>query len=82
MIGLGFKLNLTRGIKTKVSNIGTAIILLLTGTAPDAVLGTSYTFTPTRVGGKSPYTYAITTGTLPAWATLNTTTGAITGTPS
>src|ERR1039457_7146538 len=36
----------------------------------------------TVTGGTAPYTFAIATGTLPAGLTLNTSTGAITGTPT
>ncbi len=33
-------------------------------------------------GGTAPYTFSLASGTLPAGLTLNTSTGAITGTPS
>ena len=33
-------------------------------------------------GGKSPYTYAVSAGTLPEGLSLNESTGAITGTPT
>lgn len=51
-----------------------------------SVVGTPYTFTPTVVsrngGGTSPYTWSITAGTLPGWASFDSTTGAVTGTPT
>jgi hypothetical protein len=36
----------------------------------------------TATGGKAPYTFAITSGSLPSGLTLNTSSGAITGTPT
>ena len=41
-----------------------------------------YSQTLTVSGGTSPYTFAVTTGSLPTGLTLNTSTGAITGTPT
>jgi hypothetical protein len=40
------------------------------------------TFTPSRVGGWSPYTYAISVGALPTGLSLDTSTGVISGTPT
>lgn len=56
--------------------------LALSGTPGPAYKGASYSFTPTRVGGYSTYTYSIASGTLPAGLSLNASTGAITGTPT
>lgn len=47
----------------------------------DAYIGTAFTGTRSA-GGSSPFTYAITSGTLPTGLTLNTTDGTISGTPS
>lgn len=48
----------------------------------NATIGTSYNDTPvTASGGATPYTYAVASGTLPSGLSLNTSTGAITGTP-
>ncbi|MBF4802196.1 putative Ig domain-containing protein, partial [Aeromonas hydrophila] len=44
--------------------------------------GTAYNQTVTATGGSAPYTYAITAGSLPAGLSLNTSSGAISGTPS
>ncbi|MFN7562541.1 MAG: beta strand repeat-containing protein, partial [Prosthecobacter sp.] len=57
----------------------------ITLTAPPlaaATVGTAYSQSITAAGGRAPYTYAVTTGTLPAGLSLNTSTGAITGTPA
>ncbi len=46
------------------------------------VIGTSYSQTLAATGGITPYSWAITTGSLPAGLTLNAATGVISGTPS
>lgn len=56
--------------------------LALSGTPAAAYKGVAYSYTPTRTGGYSAYTYSIASGTLPAGLSLNTATGAITGTPT
>jgi uncharacterized repeat protein (TIGR01451 family) len=50
--------------------------------AASAVVGTGYSQTFSGSGGASPYTFAVSSGVLPAWATLNPSTGVITGTPN
>ncbi|MVA23104.1 putative Ig domain-containing protein [Agrobacterium vitis] len=52
------------------------------GSLTAATVGTAYSETITASGGTSPYTYAVTSGTLPAGLSLNTTTGEISGTPT
>ncbi len=47
-----------------------------------ATVGTAYSSALVASGGVSPYTYSISTGSLPPGLTLNTSTGAITGTPT
>ncbi|MCU1237169.1 MAG: Ig family protein, partial [Candidatus Solibacter sp.] len=44
--------------------------------------GTAYSATFAITGGKAPYVYTVTTGSLPPGLTLNAGTGAITGTPT
>ncbi len=51
----------------------------LTATA-NGQTGVPFSYTPTV--SNSPTTFSISAGTLPAWATLNTSTGQITGTPN
>jgi hypothetical protein len=48
---------------------------------PPAVIGAAYNQTVTPGGGTPPYTFAVTSGALPAGLTLNTNTGLISGTP-
>ena len=56
--------------------------LALSGTPSPAYKDEAYSFTPTTSGGFSAISYALQSGTLPAGLSLNTSTGAVTGTPS
>ncbi len=51
-------------------------------TLPAGVVGSAYSQTLSGSGGTSPYTFSISAGALPAGLSLNTTSGAITGTPT
>ena len=51
-------------------------------TVPNGQAGAAYSQTVTASGGAAPYTYAVTGGALPPGLALNTTSGAITGTPT
>ena len=53
-----------------------------TASLPNGEVGSAYSQTLAATGGTSPYTWAITVGTLPAGLTLNTSTGVISGTPT
>jgi Putative Ig domain/Concanavalin A-like lectin/glucanases superfamily len=54
-----------------------------TGTEYEHGVGSTYTgFTVTASGGSAPYTYSVASGTLPAGITLNSATGAVSGTPA
>jgi uncharacterized membrane protein len=57
---------------------------VITVTLPStaATVGTAYSQTVTASGGTAAYTFALNTGALPTWATLNTATGLISGTPN
>lgn len=57
-------------------------IVVNPATIPGAAVGVAYTQTFTGSGGTAPYTFTITAGALPAGLSLNTTTGALTGTPT
>lgn len=48
----------------------------------NGVVGTSYSGSASSSGGFSPYTYSLSSGALPTGLSLNTSTGALTGTPS
>lgn len=59
------------------------VALRLAGELPDGEVGAAYTGTLTLTGEHTaPLVYSISTGTLPAGLSLNTSTGAITGTPT
>lgn len=57
-------------------------ISLECGDPPSGSVGVPYTHTLVASGGVSPYTFAITAGTLPVGLTLDTATGEISGTPT
>jgi hypothetical protein len=57
-------------------------ITFTTTTLPDAEEGTSYTQHIYVSGGTSPYSYSLTSGTLPSGLTLNSINGVISGTPA
>lgn len=54
----------------------------LTGDLPDASNGVAYSESLSRAGGHSPYTFDISAGALPTGLSINSGTGAITGTPT
>jgi hypothetical protein len=67
----------TRVYTIKVCPVVTVGAITTTGT-----VGTAYSQTVTASGGATPYTFAVTSGTLPGGLSLNTTTGVISGTPN
>ncbi len=52
------------------------------GPAANGTVGTPYVFRLAATGGSAPYTYTVSTGTLPAGLSLNSSTGVISGTPT
>ena len=63
-------------------NIGVAPLTVSPATLPPATQGTAYSQTIVGSGGVAPYTYALISGALPSGLTLNTSTGALSGTPT
>jgi Bacterial Ig-like domain (group 3)/Putative Ig domain len=59
-----------------------ATIAVNPGTLPSGVAGTSYNQSFTASGGIAPYTFALTSGTLPKGLTFNAATATISGTPT
>ncbi|WP_377162888.1 putative Ig domain-containing protein [Prosthecobacter fluviatilis] len=51
-------------------------------TLPGGTLSSAYSQTISASGGTAPYTYALSSGTLPSGVTLNATTGVLSGTPN
>ena len=58
------------------------MITVSPATLPDGSVTSAYSQTVTASGGSSPYTFAVTAGSLPTGLSLNTSTGDITGTPT
>lgn len=56
-------------------------LTITTSSLPDGTVGSAYAAT-LAASGTGPFTWSVTTGTLPAGLTLNPSTGAITGTPT
>jgi len=67
----------TRKLTVKVGDLA-----VTDATPPTAVAGVLYRFEVTVTGGLAPYTWELTGGALPAGLTLDTSTGAIAGTPA
>jgi hypothetical protein len=57
-------------------------LVITTASLPSGQVGTAYSATLAATGGTTPYSWAVTSGALPAGLTLNASTGAITGTPT
>ena len=60
----------------------TSPIIISTASLSNGEVGVAYSQTLAATGGTPPYTWSITTGILPAGLTLNTSSGAISGTPT
>jgi hypothetical protein len=60
---------------------GSAPVITAT-TFPAGAVGTPYSQAPTVTGGTVPYTFSISSGSLPAGLSINSTTGEIAGTPT
>jgi hypothetical protein len=61
---------------------GSNSMILMTHSLPEVMIGSSYSQTLQIIGGSSPYTWSITSGTLPNGLLLNPSTGVISGTPT
>ncbi|GAB3791141.1 putative Ig domain-containing protein [Dyella agri] len=62
--------------------IASATITLSPSSLPNATQNSAYSQTVTASGGTSPYTYAVTSGSLPTGLQLNANTGVLSGTPT
>jgi hypothetical protein len=59
-----------------------APLVISTSTLPAGTKGTAYSQTLTATGGKIPYAWSISSGSLPSGLTLNSSTGVISGKPT
>ncbi len=70
------------GTRAYTLNIGTNSLTVNPVTLPNGTQSVAYNQTVSASGGTGPYTFALTSGALPAGLSLDTNSGAITGTPS
>src|SRR5450755_2233316 len=73
---------LATATKAFTLTINPALAITTISPLPPGTVNVSYSQTLTATGGSGPYTWAVTTGTLPPVLTLNSTTGVISGTPT
>jgi hypothetical protein len=62
--------------------VGGSPLSITTSSLPADTVGIAYNQTLAATGGTTPYTWSVQTGSLPTGLSLNSSTGAITGTPS
>src|SRR5580692_11596946 len=70
------------GSRSYSVTIAAPTIVVAPSTVPNGRVGLSYSQTISASGGSGPYSYAVTGGTLPHGLSLNSATGALTGTPT
>ncbi|WP_225214312.1 putative Ig domain-containing protein [Comamonas avium] len=70
------------GSQTYSLTVSAPSITLSPGSLINGTVGTPYSATLSSTGGTAPYSYSITSGSLPTGLSLNTGTGAISGIPS
>ena len=71
----------TKSVTLSIS-IAAPPLSVTTSWLPNGTEGTEYTSTLTASGGTSPYTWSVSSGSLPAGITLSSSTGEITGSPT
>ena len=72
-------------VQTATKSLSLTIVsalAILTSSLPPGTAGTAYSTTLSPAGGTLPYIWAVTSGSLPAGLTLNSSTGVISGTPT
>src|SRR5260370_9766413 len=72
---------LRRVLRSNAETINTATVRIYTS-LPSGSVGTSYSGSVYATGGTSPYQFTVFDGSLPNGLVLNSTTGAVTGTPT
>mgnify|MGYP003341705053 CR=1 FL=1 len=85
MSGDQFQVVVGNGIATSTSAVATLTVTqapaITSANSAYFVVGTAGTFTATATGSPA-VTFSVASGTFPAWASLNTSTGVISGTPA
>lgn len=64
------------------AGVGLNTLVVSTPSFPDATTGSPYSLTLSGTGGSAPYSWAVTSGTLPAGLSLDPVSGVISGTPT
>jgi len=72
----------TKSYTWTVDAAGASMLEMSPLTLPAGVVGTAYSQTMTATGGMAPYTWSLASGSMPSGLLLNTSSGAITGTPT
>ncbi len=72
----------SKSVNLTLTIVSPATLAITTTSLPSGQVGTAYSATLAATGGTSPYSWSLTSGTLPAGLTLNAATGAISGTPT
>ena len=67
---------------TSITLVVTTSVTFTFPAPPSGVVGTPYSVTLTAAGGTTPYTWSLSSGSLPPGLTLNTSTGVVSGTPT
>ena len=70
------------GTASLTLNVGNSAITVTPATLPGGTQGVAYSQQLTAAGGIAPYSFAVSSGALPAGLTINATTGVIAGTPT
>lgn len=79
-----FVVQVTDGSRSDIETLTLNVVSRLAASAPSspAEVGVAFTTTVTATGGKGPYTWSLTGGSLPPGLALDPATGVISGTPS
>ena len=72
----------TKPLSITVGNSGSGALQITTTSLPAGTVGNSYNGSVQATGGNTPYTWSIISGALPAGLQLDSSNGAITGTPT